>query len=113
MNNPNSIPKSPYPSDRRSASPSLGSIARSHRQIITKTAYDEVFRKEKDMDPKLRALCVGRVRLSHALFALDSALKSWNPQNTQNGLDNPVYNKLRGIRVKIERIVLEYPLEIR
>lgn len=102
------------PTDRRASSAKRESDVMKNKYPVTaKAAYDECFRKPQSMEKKIRALCLGKIRLGHALHAIDQARHEWNPQVSNNGLDKDVYNALRGIREQLEKLQFKYPLEVK
>lgn len=107
---------SPYASDRRSASGKRDSdVTKTEWPLLTRTAYHNLARNDaKDVNPKMLRLAMGKIHLGRAMIAVDGAIRDHNPQvkgNTDEG--RKIYNKLRAIRRDIERLTLDYPLEVR
>jgi hypothetical protein len=101
-------------SDRRGASPKRSSdVAASEWKIITRSAYNEMLAgRATDLNLQMKRLAMGKIRLGHALLAVDGALMDHNPQ-TRGEAHRLVYNRLRSVRKKLEDAFAQYPLEVR
>ncbi len=98
-----------YPTDRRAASPKRQSdVIDSEWPLTTLSAYQGAPAAEGDptANRKMNRLCFGRIRIGHALLALDGAILDWKD-------NDKVYDRLRTIRDHIEKEFLRYPLEVR
>lgn len=99
--------------DRRASSAKRDSdVLEFKTPVISKTAYDQAFSKADSMNPKMRALCLGRIRIGHALTAVDKAIHDWSPEINGDGRDKKTKLKLRSIRDALEKAYVRYPLEV-
>lgn len=103
----------PEREDRRAASKRRGTdIKKTDWPVTSAAAYQSCLRKADAMTPKMRSLCLGRVRVGHALLAIDKALHDHNPALTKNESDRTAYNRLRAVRDKLEAAHKDYPLVV-
>jgi hypothetical protein len=99
--------------DRRASSPKRNTdILKTEWPVTSHALYLKALQKTTEIPDKLRTLCMGRIRVGHALTAVDKAIHEYSPQLTGLESDRKIHNRLRSIRAKLEQIHKDYPLQI-